>query len=209
MKVICPYCGSQAVLKDAFEIYRRPGLGNLYVCPTKACDAYIGVHEGTKRPKGSLANAALRKLRKQVYESLDALWRDGRDMDRAEVYAAAAEVFGLKEFNIGDMRDEQAEAYLARSGEIADEVRLVVQRSRLFRLSETSHSLLASLRYLYVDSQRQVHHVLSHSAYRGHAVSFQAAIDLGLVRKVKKRDSSKVYYALTPAGCSAICVPVH
>ena len=52
--VSCPYCGSQAELKDAFAVYRRLGYGMVYICPDESCDAYVGVHEGTDKPKGSL-----------------------------------------------------------------------------------------------------------------------------------------------------------
>lgn len=209
MKVLCPYCGSQAVLKDAFAIYRRFGFGQIYQCPTAACDAYVGVHDGTVKPKGSLANAPLRRLRKAVHAVFDPLWRDNRLVERSEVYAAAATVLGLKEFHIGDMRDESAVDFLARKEDLLAEIQISVQRNRLVKISEGSKNLLEVLRYLYVESHHSVHHVLSHNAYRGHACSFQAGMDVGLVRRIKKAETKKVYYALTPAGCSAIGVPVH
>lgn len=209
MKVFCPYCGSLAELKDAYAIYRREGFGHVYVCPTASCDAYVGVHQGTSKPKGSLANAALRRLRSDVHAVFDPLWRSDSEVDRSEVYEAAAQVLGLKEFHIGEMRDEDATAYLARHEELAEDIRLQIQRNRLFKLSEGDQNLLGVLRYLYVDSQRCVRRVLSHSAYRGHDSLFKAAMQVGLVKRVKQRETQKVYFALTPAGCSAIGIPVH
>ncbi len=206
MKVICPYCGSQAVLKDAAVIYRRFGLGQVYVCPTAECDAYVGVHEGTTKPKGSLANASLRNLRKKVHAVFDPLWRDNRYVERSEVYEAAAVVFGLNEFHVGDMRDEDAQAYLDRHEELSDEIKLTIQRNRLVKISHANENLLAVLRYLYVESQSSIHHVLSRNAYRGHENSFKAAIEVGLVRLIKKAETKRAYYVLTPAGCSAIGV---
>lgn len=209
MKVVCPYCGSNAVLADAFEIYHRFGFGQVYVCPIAACDAYVGVHKGTTKPKGSLANASLRRLRKDVHEVFDPLWRESRLVERTEVYEAAAQVLGLKEFHIGEMREEAARDYLDRHMELGDEIKLAIQRNRLFKLSLGSSALLNVLRYLYVGAHSQVHHVLPHNAYRGHVPSFQAAMAAGLVRRIKKVETKKVYYALTPAGCSAIGVPIH
>lgn len=208
MKVVCPYCGSLAELKDAYTVYRREGFGVLYVCPTAACDAYVGVHQGTSRPKGSLANAALRRLRNDVHAVFDPLWRDP-EVERTEVYEAAANVLGLKEFHIGEMRDDDAKAYLDRHEELADLIRLQIQRNRLFKLSEGDQNLLGVLRYLYVDSQRCVRRVLSQSAYAGHLSLFKSAMKVGLVKRVKQRETEKVYFVLTPAGCSAIGIPVH
>ena len=39
-------------LRDAYTIYKREGYGMLYVCPKTGCDAYVGVHNGTSKPKG-------------------------------------------------------------------------------------------------------------------------------------------------------------
>lgn len=209
MKVVCPYCGSLAELKDAYAVYRREGFGMLYVCPSAQCDAYVGVHQGTSKPKGSLANAALRRLRSEVHAVFDPLWRDDPAVERTEVYEAAANVLGMKEFHIGEMRDEQAKAYLERHEELAHEIRLQIQRNRLFKLSESDHNLLGVLRYLYVDSQRCVRRVLSQSAYSGHLSLFKSAMKVGLVKRVKQRETAKVYFALTPAGCSAIGIPLQ
>jgi hypothetical protein len=209
MKVICPYCGSQAALKDAFAIYRRFGFGQIYQCPTAACDAYVGVHDDTIKPKGSLANATLRDLRKSAHAVFDPLWKGNRLVERSEVYAAAAMVLGLKEFHIGDMREEHAVSFLAKQEDLLEEIQIAIQRNRLVKISEGSKNLLDVLRYLYVGSQHTVHHVLSRNAYRGHSCSFQAGMDAGLVRRIKTIETKKVYYALTPAGCSAIGVSVH
>ena len=209
MKIVCHYCGLQAVLKDASVIYRRPGFGQVYQCPTASCDAYVGVHTGTIKPKGSLANGVLRQLRKQVHEVFDPLWRENSQVDRTEVYEAAAQVLGFKEFHIGDLRDEAAHSYLARHEVLSDLIKLKIQHNRLDKLSMGSGNLLRVLRYLYVGSQRSIHHVLSQRAYSGHSDSFKEAIEAGLVRRIKKAESKKVFYALTPAGCSAICIPVH
>lgn len=209
MKVNCPYCGSLAELKDAYAIYGRQGYGMLFVCPKDGCDAYVGVHAGTSKPKGSLANAELRRLRSEVHAVFDPLWRSNDDVERSEVYEAAAIVLGHQEFHIGEMRDDDAKAYLSRHDELAELIRLQIQRNRLFKLSEGDPNLLNVLRYLYVDSHRCVRRVLSQSAYSGHLCVFKSAIKVGLVKRVKQRETEKVYFALTPAGCSAIGITVH
>lgn len=54
-KVICPYCGRVAKYVDSSVIYYGHSYGMAYLC--RPCNAYVGVHHGTDRPKGSLANA--------------------------------------------------------------------------------------------------------------------------------------------------------
>jgi hypothetical protein len=70
----CQYCGEPAELIDSKEIYKRPGYGLIYLC--RKCNAYVGVHEGTTIPKGTLANETLRKLRKDAHKYFDPLWKD-------------------------------------------------------------------------------------------------------------------------------------
>lgn len=207
--VFCPYCGSQAEFKDAFAIYRRMGFGMIYQCPTTACDAYVGVHEGTDKPKGSLANARLRGLRKQVHAVFDPLWQDSREYDRAELYEAASHVLGLKEFHVGEMRDEAAMDFLAAKDELLSQIKLAAQRNRLLKISKSDCNLINVLRNLYVNSQRGPRHALAHSAYRGHLTLFKAGIDAGLVKRIKKASTEKVYFVLTPSGCAALGLPVR
>ncbi len=71
--VICPYCGQPAVLTSSEEVYGRD-YGLLYLCAP--CDAYVGVHRGTTKPKGTLANAELREWRKRAHAAFDPLWQD-------------------------------------------------------------------------------------------------------------------------------------
>lgn len=73
----CPYCGRTAVLQKASYVYREKALDEyLYVCSGyPACDAYVGVHAGTLRPKGSLANGDLRHKRIEAHRLFDAIWK--------------------------------------------------------------------------------------------------------------------------------------
>lgn len=207
--VFCPYCGSQAAFKDAFVVYRRMGLGMVYICPNQPCDARVGVHEGTDKPKGSLANAALRSMRSSIHALFDPLWRDTKEFDRTELYEAAAHVMGVKEFHIGEMREDSASAFLANSQELIEKIKLAAQRNRLHKLASGDANLLGVLRYLFVESHPTPRHVLAQVAYRGHTASFNAGIKAGLVKRFKKADTNKVYFALTPSGCSALGLPAR
>ena len=56
-KVYCDYCGRQAEYVDSKVVYGK-SYGMMYLC--RNCMAYVGVHKGTDKPLGRLANAELR-----------------------------------------------------------------------------------------------------------------------------------------------------
>ena len=60
-KVYCDYCGRQAEYVDSKVIYGK-SYGMMYLC--RNCMAYVGVHKGTDKPLGRLANAELRYWKK-------------------------------------------------------------------------------------------------------------------------------------------------
>ena len=82
MSVHCPYCGKQAEYVDSKEVYKQ-SYGMMYLC--RNCDAYVGVHAGTNKPLGTLANRELRGLRGRTHSLFDPLWKEGR-MKRTEAY---------------------------------------------------------------------------------------------------------------------------
>ena len=85
----CPYCGSQVILKDASFIYntsKSKEYGKVWVCNNyPKCDAYVGCHKGTDKPKGRLANPRLRCLKMEAHKQFDPLWKSGL-MSRKEAY---------------------------------------------------------------------------------------------------------------------------
>ena len=116
-KVDCPYCGRQAELVHGSEIYLRPGppQRNLYwLC--KPCQAWTGVHQNSRKyaPKGSLANAELRKKRQDVHAAFDKIWIDGQ-LTRANAYFWLAKQMGFEKKNchIGYFDLQQCETALA------------------------------------------------------------------------------------------------
>lgn len=66
-----------AVLRDASYVYKENALDKyLYICSGyPECDAYVGVHAGSLRPKGSLANGDLRHKRIETHRLFDAIWK--------------------------------------------------------------------------------------------------------------------------------------
>lgn len=78
---VCPYCGRLSVLRSAEYIYGEDTISTgsmLYVCSGyPECQAYVGVHEGTHRPKGILANSELRNKRIRAHRAIDAVIKTG------------------------------------------------------------------------------------------------------------------------------------
>jgi len=68
----------------------------VYLC--RPCDAYVGVHKGTDRPLGRLANAELRHWKNAAHASFDPLWQFGKYRGRRnDAYRWLAEKMGLPE----------------------------------------------------------------------------------------------------------------
>ena len=95
-KVKCPYCGSTAVIREGSYVYGEKSWTKLlYVCSQyPKCDSYVGVHENTKEPKGSLANSELRGRRIEAHKVFDAIWKQGI-MDRNSAYKWLCDKFGM------------------------------------------------------------------------------------------------------------------
>jgi len=48
----------------------------IYLC--RPCNAYVGVHRGSNKPLGRLANAELRQWKQAAHAAFDPLWKTGR-----------------------------------------------------------------------------------------------------------------------------------
>lgn len=81
-KLICLYCGKEAVYVDSKEIYGR-SYGMIYLC--RECDAYVGVHNGTDKPLGRLANKELRQYKMAAHAAFDPIWKS-EAMSRHKAY---------------------------------------------------------------------------------------------------------------------------
>lgn len=94
---ICPYCQRASLLVTGRAIYpraRNPELTGKHFYQCQPCDAYVGCHQGTTQPLGSLANAALREARKAAHAAFDPLWKSTR-MTRKDAYKWLSEQLGI------------------------------------------------------------------------------------------------------------------
>lgn len=73
--VYCDYCGRQTKYVDSKLVYGR-SYGKIYYCGD--CNAWVGVHKGTDKPLGRLADAQLRYWKKQAHAAFDPLWQYGK-----------------------------------------------------------------------------------------------------------------------------------
>ena len=62
--LICPYCGNNSEYIDSSFIYGK-SYGMIYLC--RPCEAYVGVHKGTDKALGRLANKELRESKKEAH----------------------------------------------------------------------------------------------------------------------------------------------
>ena len=72
--LICPYCGKKTEFVDSSVIYGK-SYGMIYLC--KQCDAYVGVHKGTAKSLGRLANKELREAKKKAHYYFDKIVKTG------------------------------------------------------------------------------------------------------------------------------------
>ena len=104
---ICPYCNGSTEYVDSSEVYGK-SYGMVYYCAP--CRAWVGVHKGTDIALGRLANGELRKLKIEVHNNLDILWKpEQRTMTRKQAYRWLADKMGLpiEETHIGMFSEDQ------------------------------------------------------------------------------------------------------
>lgn len=66
--LVCPYCGNNTEYVDSSVIYGK-SYGMIYLC--RPCEAYVGVHKGTDKALGRLANKELREAKKEAHFYFD------------------------------------------------------------------------------------------------------------------------------------------
>lgn len=85
MIVVCPYCNKPAKWCDNKEVYGKR-YGKSYMCYyCKDCGAWVGCHQNTRKPLGTMANRELRIWRMKAHSALDPLWKSG-EMTRHKAY---------------------------------------------------------------------------------------------------------------------------
>ena len=70
--LICPYCGNKTEYIDSSFVYAK-SYGMIYIC--KPCDAYVGVHKGTDKAMGRLADKLLRGAKIEAHYYFDQIAR--------------------------------------------------------------------------------------------------------------------------------------
>jgi len=98
-KVICPYCGKEPEWV-ANEVVYGNRFGKSYMCYwCKPCDAYVGCHNNTRNPLGTMANKELRQWRMKAHAAIDPLWKS-KQWSRGKVYKTLSDMFG-REIHVG------------------------------------------------------------------------------------------------------------
>lgn len=69
-----------------------------YLC--KPCNAYVGCHNNSRKPLGTMANAETREWRKKAHAIFDQLWKT-KKMSRDKAYGLLKKQFGL-DVHIGE-----------------------------------------------------------------------------------------------------------
>ena len=105
---ICPYCGGKVVFTDSAVLYGGKSYGMVYLCTN--CNTSVGVHKGTQKPLGTLANTALKLKRRETHAVFDGYWKK-RGMKRTDAYKWLSRRMGLPEYrtHIGQMDMEQCQ----------------------------------------------------------------------------------------------------
>ena len=99
--MICPFCKKEAPWVENKEIYNGKNYGKSYMCYyCKPCDAYVGCHNNTKQPLGTMANKEMREWRKKVHAKIDPLWKNG-GIKRKHLYARITKAIG-KVYHTGE-----------------------------------------------------------------------------------------------------------
>ncbi len=79
----CPLHGDSADLLDDAVIYGR-SFGKIWKCRIAGCDYRVGTHPDD-RPKGTMANEAMRQARRRAHVAFDAWWRS-HGLRRGDAY---------------------------------------------------------------------------------------------------------------------------
>lgn len=118
-EIKCTYCGRPAEWVENKEVYGRNFGTSYMIWLCRPCDAYVGCHQNSRRPKGSFANRPLRQARRAAHAVIDPLWQSHR-YKRRTVYIRLKEAFG-REIHVGESDEKQC-------AEIIKTAELIFQR---------------------------------------------------------------------------------
>jgi len=98
--MLCTYCLNQAEWVENKEIYGKNYGKSFMVWLCKPCDAYVGCHNNTKTPLGTLANRKTRDWRKKAHAIFDPIWKN-KHIKRDRAYGFLRRRLG-HEIHIGE-----------------------------------------------------------------------------------------------------------
>lgn len=99
--MICPKCNKEAPWVENKEKYGR-NFGESYMCYyCKTCDTYVGCHNNTRTPLGTMADKETRRLRKMAHANFYLLWKNGK-YGRIEAYRLLAKSMNKDVVHIGE-----------------------------------------------------------------------------------------------------------
>lgn len=114
----CPDCGEPGEWVRHAEIYNgriyNENSHMIYLC--RAHRAYVGCHGNTKRPLGTMANAAMREARMKAHKAVDPYWKKG-SLKRYHVYGRLSRALG-REVHMGESNPEQCEEIIKVAADI-------------------------------------------------------------------------------------------
>lgn len=103
--MICPYCHKEAEWVENKEVYGR-NYGHSFMCwLCRACNAYVGCHQNSRRPLGTMANKETREWRMKAHLVFDPFWKE-KGYTRKSIYGKISEAMGT-EIHIAESNIEQ------------------------------------------------------------------------------------------------------
>ena len=104
---LCEYCGGRVIFTDSAVLYGK-SCGMIYLCTN--CNASVGVHKGSNKPLGTLANVVLKLKRKEAHRVFDVIWkREGLNRSKAYEWLAAQMDLPKRRTHIAYFNIEQCE----------------------------------------------------------------------------------------------------
>ena len=100
----CPYCGKEAKWTSNEVVYGKK-YGKSFMCYwCEGCNDYVGCHNNTTKPLGTMANKELRILRIKCHKLFDKLWNGGK-MTRRQAYRYLRKETGVKHIGSSNKED--------------------------------------------------------------------------------------------------------
>lgn len=115
-EVICPNCNNPAPWVENKEKYGK-NYGKSYMCYyCKPCGFYVGCHNNTKKPLGTMISSEHCKYRKAIHNKIDPLWKNGV-IERKYLYSRISKILGYT-YHTGEADIETCKKVMAINDEL-------------------------------------------------------------------------------------------